>query len=99
MVDHAEAEGERLNDWWLSRHNSKQHSVQLMHLSSGQLPGSLEARVGAYEKSLIIEALKRTGGNQTKAAHLLGTTKRIIQYKVKKYNIDFRHYAHRALAG
>jgi Nif-specific regulatory protein len=32
--------------------------------------------------------LEATGGNQTKAAKVLGTTKRIIQYKVTKLGID-----------
>lgn len=44
--------------------------------------------IAAQERSLIIEALEETGGNQTKAAQKLGTTKRIIQYKISKMGID-----------
>lgn len=63
------------------------------YLESGALQrGSLEGMVAAYEKELIIDALKDCGGNQTKAAGLLGTTKRIIQYKIGKYNINFQKY-------
>ncbi len=51
--------------------------------------GSFEALVSSYEKSLIIEALRESGGSQAKASQLLGTTKRIIQYKIKKYGIDY----------
>ncbi|MEW5945093.1 MAG: sigma 54-interacting transcriptional regulator [bacterium] len=54
--------------------------------------GSLEKLVAAYERELIEEALKYTGGNQSQAARQLGTTKRIIQYKVKKYGIDCSWY-------
>ncbi len=47
------------------------------------------------ERALIIDALKETGGNQTKAAQLLGATKRIIQYKIQKYEIDPWHFRSR----
>ena len=48
----------------------------------------LSSIVEAQERSLIIETLKATAGNQTKAAKVLGTTKRIIQYKITKLGID-----------
>ncbi|MGA9519918.1 MAG: sigma 54-interacting transcriptional regulator [Myxococcaceae bacterium] len=44
--------------------------------------------VAHYEKDLIFDALKTARGNRAKAARLLGTTERIIQYKVRKYGID-----------
>ncbi|MGD0020999.1 MAG: sigma 54-interacting transcriptional regulator [Smithellaceae bacterium] len=50
--------------------------------------GKLSSAVEAQERSLIINALEEAGGNQTKAAKMLGTTKRIIQYKVSKLGID-----------
>jgi Nif-specific regulatory protein len=37
---------------------------------------------------MIIEALKQSRGNQSQAARLLGTTKRIMQYKIQKLGID-----------
>jgi Nif-specific regulatory protein len=49
---------------------------------------SLSEAVGAYEKDIVIDALKSTRGNRAKAARLLGTTERIINYKVRKYAID-----------
>jgi len=48
--------------------------------------------VRTYETSLIIDALKDAKGNQTVAAEKLGTTKRIIQYKINQYGIDFKKY-------
>jgi len=48
----------------------------------------LSSIVAAQERALIIDALEDTGGNQTKAAKILGTTKRIIQYKISKMGID-----------
>lgn len=40
------------------------------------------------EKRSIIAALKKTGGNQTRAADLLGITRRTLGYRMKKYNIE-----------
>jgi Nif-specific regulatory protein len=37
-------------------------------------------------------ALKETGGNQTRAAKILGTTKRVIQYRIRKFGIDTRQF-------
>jgi len=54
--------------------------------------GNLEKMVAAYERELIEEAVKYAAGNQSEAARQLGTTKRIIQYKVEKYNIDCEMY-------
>ncbi len=45
-------------------------------------------RVANFEITLITDALKDTGGNQTQAAKRLGMTKRMIQYKIKLYGID-----------
>ena len=49
---------------------------------------SLAEAVGAYEKDIVIDALKTTRGNRAKAARLLGTTERIINYKIRKHAID-----------
>ncbi len=43
--------------------------------------------VANLEKKVIEEALKKTGGNQRKAAQLLGITDRILGYKLKTYNL------------
>ncbi|HKS43071.1 MAG TPA: sigma 54-interacting transcriptional regulator [Blastocatellia bacterium] len=49
---------------------------------------SLITAVEAYEKDLILDALKTARGNRARAAKLLDTTERILGYKVKKYAID-----------
>ncbi len=54
--------------------------------------GKLEALVSAFERDLITDALKDVHGNQSQAARLLGTTKRIIQYKVEKYGVDPKRF-------
>lgn len=48
---------------------------------------SLKEQVSDYEKNIIIDILKTVNGNQTEAARLLGTTPRIIGYKIQLYDI------------
>ena len=40
-----------------------------------------------YERSLIQGALERAGGVQTRAAQILGTTRRILRYRMEKLAI------------
>ncbi|MCX7044828.1 MAG: sigma 54-interacting transcriptional regulator [Candidatus Sumerlaeota bacterium] len=54
--------------------------------------GKFEALVAAYEIELLTDALKDTHGNQAEAARLLGATKRIVQYKVRTYGIDYMRF-------
>jgi Nif-specific regulatory protein len=49
---------------------------------------SLAESIAAYEKDLILDALKTSRGNRAKAARLLSTTERIFNYKVRKYTVD-----------
>lgn len=60
----------------------------------GKRPGTFEALMAAYEKELITDALKDARGNQSEAARILGTTKRIIQYKISNYRIDYKRFKH-----
>lgn len=52
----------------------------------------LKDRVDAYERVLVVEALRSARGNQSRAAVLLGTSQRIVNYKINKYNIDVRQF-------
>jgi DNA-binding NtrC family response regulator len=51
---------------------------------------SLEAAVNAYERKLIENALAKVGGVQTHAAAALGTTRRILSYRMQKLGIPCR---------
>jgi Nif-specific regulatory protein len=53
---------------------------------------SLADAIAAYEKDMIMDALKTARGNRSKAASLLRTTGRVINYKVRKYGIDIRRF-------
>ena len=40
------------------------------------------------ERTLIIQALEKTGGNKTKAAVLLGISRDVLRYRMRKLNLD-----------
>ncbi len=45
-------------------------------------------RVAEFERRLIVEALARADGVQTRAARLLGMSERHLRYKLRKYGLD-----------
>jgi two-component system NtrC family response regulator len=49
--------------------------------------GALTETLDTLERGLILEALKESGGVQTKAAEKLGISERVLRYKLKKYRI------------
>jgi two-component system NtrC family response regulator len=63
-----------------------------LHLGTLRTEGDEEAagfdaRVAAFEKRLILQALDRQGGVQTRAAASLGMSERHLRYKLKKYGL------------
>jgi Nif-specific regulatory protein len=66
-------------------------TLQMKELDkTGIRANNFDSMVASYEKEIIVDALKDARGNQSEAARILGTTKRIIQYKIQKYEIDYR---------
>jgi Nif-specific regulatory protein len=58
---------------------------------SGTIPyGTLEGELDRMERDMIMDALKASRGNMSKAAKILGTTERIIGLRVTKYSIDVK---------
>jgi Nif-specific regulatory protein len=53
-----------------------------------QMKDALPSAIEDIERTKIIDALKRTGGIQAKAARLLGLTPRQIGYKMRKYRLQ-----------
>ena len=54
----------------------------------GAAPGMpLRARVEAYERGLVLEALRATGGSRTEAARLLGISRVTLHDKLRKYGL------------
>ena len=52
-----------------------------------QPPASFVERVAQFERELILEALERAGGVQTRAARELGMSERHLRYKLRKYGL------------
>ncbi len=66
--------------------------LQTAEASGTVISASLAEAVGAFESNLIQDALKTTRGNRARAARLLGSTERIINYKIRRYGIDPRRF-------
>src|SRR5437016_3364265 len=67
-------------------------SLQTAEASGTVMRMSLKGAVAAYEKDLILDALKTARGNIAKAARLLDTTERILAYKVRSLAIHPRRF-------
>ena len=52
---------------------------------------SLDVRLREIEKSMIIEALRKTGGVQVRATELLGINQRSLWHRIKKHKIDVKN--------
>jgi Nif-specific regulatory protein len=68
-------------------------TLQTAEASGTAVTGSLKERVDAFERDLIVDALKSTRGNMAAAARNLETTQRIFGYKVHQYAIEPKKYA------
>jgi len=51
-------------------------------------PGPAGSSLKEIERDVIIKTLERTGGNRTKAALILGITRKTLQNKIKEFSID-----------
>ncbi len=67
-------------------------TLQTAEVSGTITDMSLASAIEAFERDLIIDALKSTKGNVAKASNLLNSTERIIGYKIKKHEIITRRF-------
>jgi two-component system response regulator AtoC len=75
-----------LRDLPVSMRSTDQTATLKEDVLSGSRP--LSEAVDEFERELIVKALQRTGFNQTKAAALLGTSRRILKYRIEKLKIN-----------
>ena len=75
-----------LRDLPVGMRSSDQTATLKEDVLSGARP--LSDAVDEFERELIVKALQRTGFNQTKAASLLGTSRRILKYRIEKLKIN-----------
>jgi Nif-specific regulatory protein len=67
-------------------------TLQTAEGSGTAITQSLGDAVAAFERDMIEDALKMARGNRARAARLLQTTRRIANYKIKQYGIDWRRH-------
>ncbi len=62
------------------------------HLRDSDHHGTLQQKLDAIEYEMIVEALKSTRGNLSRAAEQLGLTNRMMGIRARKYGIDFKTF-------
>ncbi|WP_372794557.1 helix-turn-helix domain-containing protein [Pontiella sp.] len=60
-------------------------------VQSLETPINLQEEVNRFERELILQALEKCHGIQTRAAEYLGITRRILRYRMDKLGIASRH--------
>jgi Nif-specific regulatory protein len=50
--------------------------------------GTLRSNVAQLERDMLVDALKRAGGNASAAGRELGVGERIVRYKIRKFGIE-----------
>jgi len=63
-------------------------TLQTAEASGTVVAVTLADAVAKLEKDLIQDALKTARGNCARAARLLGSTERVMNYKIRKYGVD-----------
>jgi Nif-specific regulatory protein len=67
-------------------------TLQMADTTDAAALQSLTSALAAFEKDIIQDALKMARGNRAKAARLLQSTSRVVNYKIRKYRIDWRRF-------
>jgi len=71
-------------------------TLQTAEATATEPKSTLETALNAFEREMIIEELKVTGGNLAQAARQLGLTERIMGLRVKKFGINPRMFRSKA---
>ena len=73
---------------------------QSQHGAAAPVAGTPAGTLEDIEKRCLLQALEKTGGNRTRAARLLGVTRRTLGYRLRKHGLeDEADAARRAAAG
>jgi len=67
-------------------------TLQTAEGSGTALSQSFGDAVSSFERDMIEDALKMARGNRARAARFLQATRRVVNYKIKQYQIDWRRY-------
>ncbi|MBF4695498.1 sigma-54 interaction domain-containing protein [Fusibacter ferrireducens] len=77
-----------LNGVHLDHSNELEHSILSMFGSDNREIKDLKSILDDIEKVTIQHALRKCGGNVTKASKQLGVPRQTLQYKLKKYDLE-----------
>jgi DNA-binding NtrC family response regulator len=76
------------DDLELARRDSRPSAgIAAMPVVADEAPDQLRARAEEVEKKRILDALDQCAGNQTRAAELLGITRRVLVRRLEKFNL------------
>ena len=75
---------------WTSNRLNQQRKESNGHVEALQTQHLKTPSVENAEKEALIDALKKTDGNQTQAARLLGINRVTVWNRMKKYGIDLK---------
>ena len=67
-------------------------TLQTAEASGTSFEGNLDNTLNKVEKEFILDALKSSRGNMSRAAKALGVTERIMGLRVKKFGINPRRF-------
>jgi transcriptional regulator with GAF, ATPase, and Fis domain len=62
------------------------------HVGKTEDDTGLDQRIKSFERSIIVEALRRSGGVQVKAAAILGIKERSLWHRIKKHQINIAEF-------
>jgi Nif-specific regulatory protein len=63
-------------------------TLQMPAALPASVDGSLRANVAQLERDMLVDALKRSGGNVSAAGRELGVGERMVRYKIRKFGIE-----------
>jgi len=67
-------------------------TLQTAEASDTVIRETLSQAVERLEREMIVDALKTTGGNCSRAAEMLGVTERILGLRLTKYDISYKRF-------
>ena len=67
-------------------------ALQSPVLTEKPVVGTLRHQTSVLERDMLIEALKRHGGNVAAAGRELGITGRMVRYKIEKLGVDYERF-------
>ena len=65
-------------------------TLQMPDGSDHTAAGTFATLVRSFERDLVTDALKRTGGNMSAAAREMGISPRMVRYKIRVLRIDYQ---------